>query len=307
MKLGLLFLFLLSSIGYGNTFTEDLVIAVNERTQHNVRYDGAYHRIAYPNGDVPANIGVCTDVVIRSYRSLGVDLQQRVHEDMRDNFSAYPSKRIWGLANPDSNIDHRRVPNLQVFFERHGTVLPITNKAQTYKAGDIVTWMLPGNLPHIGIVVNTYAVDNKTPLIVHNIGAGPQREDVLFRYKITGHYRYEPVVNSIAGIWKHSEKPAWLEITFAADLGGITVKRHDGNSNAVGLTVIKDVIAAAKQTNLSQELQWQGKMFSAQVNGYIDVSLFLTNSTTLEIYESTDLDKQVNILTLTKEHDFSTL
>lgn len=181
-----------SAFSYSNTFTDGLVNAANERTAHTVRYDGAYHRIAYPNGDVPANIGVCTDVIIRSYRTLGIDLQQLVHEDMRDNFSSYPSTRIWGLTKPDSNIDHRRVPNLQTFFKRHGTVLAITNDADSYKAGDIVTWMLPGNLPHIGIVVNELAADNKTPLIVHNIGAGPQREDVLFSYKITGHYRYKP-------------------------------------------------------------------------------------------------------------------
>ncbi|MDP2635605.1 MAG: DUF1287 domain-containing protein [Pseudoalteromonas sp.] len=183
---------LFSAFSYSNTFTDGLVNAANERTAHTVRYDGAYHRIAYPNGDVPANIGVCTDVIIRSYRTLGIDLQQLVHEDMRDNFSSYPSTRIWGLTKPDSNIDHRRVPNLQTFFKRHGTVLAITNDADSYKAGDIVTWMLPGNLPHIGIVVNELAPDNKTPLIVHNIGAGPQREDVLFSYKITGHYRYKP-------------------------------------------------------------------------------------------------------------------
>ncbi|MGO2477224.1 MAG: DUF1287 domain-containing protein [Pseudoalteromonas sp.] len=183
---------LFSAFSHSNSFTEDLMNAANERTQHNVLYDGAYQRIAYPNGDVPASIGVCTDVIIRSYRALGIDLQQLVHEDMRDNFSSYPSKRIWGLTNPDSNIDHRRVPNLQTFFKRLGTVLPITNDADAYKAGDIVTWMLPGNLPHIGIVMGELAPDNTTPLIVHNIGAGPQREDVLFRYKITGHYRYKP-------------------------------------------------------------------------------------------------------------------
>ena len=205
-------LLLFSAFSYSNTFTDGLVNAANDRTTHNVRYDGAYHRIAYPNGDVPANIGVCTDVIIRSYRALGIDLQQLVHEDMRDNFSSYPSKRIWGLTKPDSNIDHRRVPNLQAFFKRHGTVLPITNNADTYKAGDIVTWMLPGNLPHIGIVVDTYSTDNNTPLIVHNIGAGPKLEDILFRYKITGHYRYEPVVNSITSNWKYSKKPAWWEV-----------------------------------------------------------------------------------------------
>lgn len=185
-------LLMFSAFSHSNSFTEDLMNAANERTQHNVLYDGAYQRIAYPNGDVPANIGVCTDVIIRSYRALGIDLQQLVHEDMRDNFASYPSKRIWGLTNPDSNIDHRRVPNLQTFFKRLGTVLPITNDADAYKAGDIVTWMLPGNLPHIGIVMGELAPDNATPLIVHNIGAGPQREDVLFRYKITGHYRYKP-------------------------------------------------------------------------------------------------------------------
>ena len=190
-KLVCILLLLNNYYSCANALTDDLVNAAYDRTTHNVRYDGAYHRIGYPNGDVPANVGVCTDVIIRSYRALGIDLQKLVHEDMRDNFSAYPSKRIWGLTKSDSNIDHRRVPNLQAFFKRHGTMLPITNNAENYKAGDIVTWMLPGNLPHIGIVVNTLSADKKTPLIVHNIGAGPQLENVLFRYKITGHYRYE--------------------------------------------------------------------------------------------------------------------
>ena len=169
---------------------QKLVDAALQRTTQQVRYDGSYLRIAYPGGDVPADIGVCTDVVIRSYRALGIDLQKLVHEDMRDNFSSYPSKRIWGLSRPDSNIDHRRVPNLQAFFRRHGTELPVTRQAADYQPGAIVSWMLPGNLPHIGIVTNQLAPDTGRPMIVHNIGAGPKLEDMLFSYPITGHYLY---------------------------------------------------------------------------------------------------------------------
>jgi hypothetical protein len=170
-------------------FTERLVDAALERTSHQVTYDGSYRRIDYPGGDVPENIGVCTDVVIRTYRVLGIDLQQLVHEDMKASFSEYP--KIWGLERPDSNIDHRRVPNLQTFFRRHGTNLPTSQDAADYEPGDLVTWMLPRNLPHIGIVVNKRSRDGKRPLIVHNIGAGPKAEDMLFEYPITGHFRYQ--------------------------------------------------------------------------------------------------------------------
>ncbi|MGF1689108.1 DUF1287 domain-containing protein [Photobacterium japonica] len=169
-----------------------LVAAAMDRTTHNVRYDGRYISIPYPNGDVPADIGVCTDVVIRSYRQLGIDLQRLVHEDMRQHFSLYPSKRIWGLTRTDRNIDHRRVPNLQVFFQRHGVSLPISHEAKQYQPGDIVTWMLPGNLPHIGIIVDKWSDDGKRPLVVHNIGRGPVLEDMLFDYTITGRYQYQP-------------------------------------------------------------------------------------------------------------------
>ena len=169
-----------------------LVQAVLERTTHQVTYNGSYRKIAYPGGDVPDTIGVCTDVVIRSYRKIGIDLQREVHEDMRANFSVYPKN--WGLKRPDTNIDHRRVPNLQTFFRRHGTELPVTKdsqeNAQKYKAGELVTWMLPGNLPHIGIVTNRTSADGQRPMIVHNVGRGPQLEDMLFRYRITGHYVY---------------------------------------------------------------------------------------------------------------------
>jgi len=173
-------------------FEHDIVGAAHERTRHTVRYDGAYVAIDYPMGDVPKEIGVCTDVVIRSYRSLGTDLQRLVHEDIKANFSQYPSNRIWGLKSPDKNIDHRRVPNLQVFFKRHGQELPITRNTSDYKPGNLVTWMLPGNLPHIGIVTEKINPATGNPMIVHNIGSGPELEDMLFSYKITGHYKYVP-------------------------------------------------------------------------------------------------------------------
>ncbi|GGI69713.1 DUF1287 domain-containing protein [Shewanella hanedai] len=194
-RLTLVLALLCSPTVYAGASAPDLVYAALERTKHSVRYDGAYHSISYPNGDVPANIGVCTDVIIRSYRQLNVDLQALVHEDMLANFSEYPSKRIWGLSRPDSNIDHRRVPNLQTFFTRHGTVLPISQNAKAYRSGDIVTWMLPGNLPHIGIIVNQDVGDKEKPYVVHNIGSGPILEDMLFDYQITGHYRYEATVS----------------------------------------------------------------------------------------------------------------
>ena len=154
-----------------------------------VRYVSSYVRIPYPGGDVPADTGVCTDEIIRSYRAVGVDLQKEVHEDMVRNFAAYPNR--WHRTQPDSNIDHRRVPNLQTFFRRAGAALPVSRDAAAYQAGDLVTWMLPGNLPHIGIVTADTSSAG-TPLIVHNIGRGPEVEDTLFKYPITGHYRYFP-------------------------------------------------------------------------------------------------------------------
>lgn len=185
-------IFLLSKDCFADDFEREIVAAAIERTKQEVVYDGSYFSIPYPNGDVPANIGVCTDVVIRTYRELGTDLQVLVHEDIAKDFHAYPSKRIWGLNRPDKNIDHRRVPNLQVFFSRHGKKLPVTQNARDYVAGDIITWMLPGNLPHIGIVTDRVSDATGNPLIVHNIGSGPSLDDMLFSYEITGHYRYVP-------------------------------------------------------------------------------------------------------------------
>lgn len=170
-------------------FLRRLVSAATERTNHTVRYNPAYVRIPYPGGDVPADTGVCTDEVIRSYRVLGVDLQKEVHEDMVHNFSAYPQKWRWGLGKPDSNIDHRRVPNLMVFFRRQGESLPASTRAEDYGPGDLVTYDLGGNVPHIGIVVDRKGASGGY-MIEHNIGQGPRIEDVLFHWKITGHYRY---------------------------------------------------------------------------------------------------------------------
>jgi hypothetical protein len=169
-------------------FLKKLVAAAEVRTHHLVRYDPTYVRIPYPGGDVPADTGVCTDEVIRSYRAIGVDLQKEVHDDMERNFSAYPRK--WLLGHPDTNIDHRRVPNLMVFFSRKGEALGITQRAEDYLPGDIVTWDLGGSVPHIGIVVAQKSAASGRFMIVHNIGQGPKMEDVLFQWKITGHYRY---------------------------------------------------------------------------------------------------------------------
>jgi uncharacterized protein len=168
-------------------FINKLVAAAVERAQHAVRYDPAYIRIPYPGGDVPANTGVCTDEVIRVYRAVGVDLQELVHEDKAQNFSAYPT---FGARSPDTNIDHRRVPNLMVFFSRKGESLPKTQNTADYSPGDLVTWDLGGNVPHIGIVIDRTAPGTNRHLILHNIGRGPKIEDVLFSWKITGHFRY---------------------------------------------------------------------------------------------------------------------
>lgn len=153
-------------------------------------YDGAYRRIPYPGGDVPRETGVCTDVIVRAYRHAGIDLQVLVHQDMKASFRAYP--KTWGLRRPDPNIDHRRVPNLATFFTRKGTKLPVTRRGSDYKPGDVVTWRLSSGVPHIGLVADVPVRGTDRYLVVHNIGAGAQIEDVLFAYQVTGHYRYRP-------------------------------------------------------------------------------------------------------------------
>ncbi|QYF95260.1 DUF1287 domain-containing protein [Massilia sp. PAMC28688] len=166
-----------------------LVQAAKKQIGVTLRYDPRYEKLAYPGGDVPIERGVCTDVVVRAYRHLGVDLQKLVHEDMSRAWKAYP--KAWQLKRPDRNIDHRRVLNLATWFGRHGETLAVSRDGRDYRPGDIVTWMIPPNLPHIGVVSGEKGW-NGAPLIVHNVGSGTVEDDVLFAWPITGHYRYLP-------------------------------------------------------------------------------------------------------------------
>ena len=172
-----------SSVSSGNK----LAVDAKKQIGVTVSYDPTYRKLDFPRGDVAQDTGVCTDVVVRAYRLQNIDLQQLVNVDMKANFSAYPN--TWGLKSTDKNIDHRRVPNLETYFTRHGQPLSVTDKAG-FLAGDIVSWRLPtSNLPHIGIVSDKLAADG-TPLIIHNIGRGTQEENILFTYPIKGHFRY---------------------------------------------------------------------------------------------------------------------
>ena len=173
---------------HNSPFVQKLVQAALDRTKQWVIYNPAYFKISYPAGDLPAYYGVCTDVVIRSYRALEIDLQKEVHEDMAKSFSLYP--KMWGLKGTDTNIDHRRVPNLMVFFKRKGLELPITKNPKDYQPGDIVTWKLNNGAFHIGLLVPGDSGSSR-PWVVHNIGYGDRREDVLFEWEILGHYRYQ--------------------------------------------------------------------------------------------------------------------
>lgn len=175
----------------GAAFDGDTIArAARSQVGVTLSYDPAYSRIRYPGGDVPLERGVCTDVVVRAFRAAGIDLQARVHEDMRANFRAYP--RQWGLARPDPNIDHRRVPNLQRFFSRQRRALPVSASGADYRAGDVVSWKLPNGLDHIGVVSRLRSDDGERPRVVHNIGQGAREEDVLFAWPQTGHYRWFP-------------------------------------------------------------------------------------------------------------------
>ncbi len=187
--INLLILVFISSQGIAqNDLPDSLSDVAISIINPSITYDPSYFSIPYPNGDVPSDRGVCTDVVIRAYRKLGIDLQMEVHEDMKDNFDHYP--KIWGLTHTDKNIDHRRVPNLMTFFSRKGIEKPISHNSSDYLPGDIVCWDLGGGITHIGIVINQKTNDNQRYLIVHNIGRGQVAEDILFDYKIIGHYTY---------------------------------------------------------------------------------------------------------------------
>ena len=187
--INILLFFLTFNLSFGQTnFSDKLSDSAIQLTKQQVVYDPSYFTIKYPNGDVPSDKGVCTDVIIRAYRKLGIDLQKEVHEDMIANFNKYPKN--WGLKQTDKNIDHRRVPNLMVFFARHGIEKPISDKPEDYLPGDIVCWNLGGSVTHIGLVVNIKSTDGKRYLVVHNIGSGQLLADCLFDFKIIGHYRY---------------------------------------------------------------------------------------------------------------------
>lgn len=173
-----------------NSFQEKLAAAAISIIDPDIIYTPDYVSIKYPNGDVPPKTGVCTDVVIRAFRKVGIDLQKEVHQDMVKNFKLYPNIKKWGLHKTDTNIDHRRVPNLEVFFSRKGQKLAITDMASDYKTGEIVTWMINGKLPHIGIITNKKSPDGKRLMIVHNVGSGQVLEDCLFSYEIVGHFSY---------------------------------------------------------------------------------------------------------------------
>lgn len=185
----LLYFLIATQINFAQDFFQQISACAIEIIDDTIVYDPSYFSIKYPNGDVPEGKGVCTDVVIRAYRKMGVDLQKEVHEDMKQNFNLYP--KIWGLKRTDTNIDHRRVPNLMTFFKRHQAEKPITYTSEDYQPGDIVCWNLGGAITHIGIVTHQKSEDKERYLIVHNIGSGQVSEDVLFAYTIIGHYRYK--------------------------------------------------------------------------------------------------------------------
>lgn len=188
MKFIIIFLAFTAAVCFAEVKPDKLVASARSQIGRTVSYDPAYRKLAYPGGDVPANTGVCSDVVVRALREQGQDLQKAVHDDMARDFGAYPKK--WGLKKPDANIDHRRVLNLMTYFRRQGFAQAVTNRAENFAAGDIVAWDLGGGITHIGIVSDRRSAQ-RTPLVMHNIGRGTQEEDILLRYQIIGHYRWK--------------------------------------------------------------------------------------------------------------------
>ena len=181
--------FVLENLSAQTNFYFRLADSASTLVRQRVEYDATYFTIPFPNGDVPSDKGVCTDVVIRAYRKMGIDLQKAVNEDMKNHFSFYP--KIWGRKVPDTNIDHRRVPNLMTFFSRKGVTKQITQNNKDYLPGDIVCWDLGSGLKHIGLITSVRNEDKSRFMIVHNIGGGQVLEDCLFQFKIIGHYRYQ--------------------------------------------------------------------------------------------------------------------
>jgi len=261
-----------SRIDPNTSFGFALSNAAIERTKHRVRYDGKYVKIGYPWGDVPKSIGVCTDVVIRAYRRLGIDLQQEVHKDISQDFYAYPNLVKWGLKKPDPNIDHRRVYNLQAFFKRHKAELPRSRNPRHYKPGDLVTWMVGPNFPHIGVVVNRPSkADPNRLMIAHNVGYGPQIEDILFRYPMTGHYRYTPQNKKINPALLFAKTPPPASVLRRQQNNGMTYaemlqanKILSGKAQARSLPSLNDLLVDNKKARS------QGKIMLA----HLDASVF---------------------------------
>lgn len=189
IRVALIFFFYSLIVFTQEDFHSQLADSAMSLKDATIIYDPSYVTIDYPGGDIGADRGVCSDVVIRAYRMFSIDLQKEVHEDMMAHFEEYPD--IWGLSAPDKNIDHRRVPNLMKFFERHGTIKPNSLQPAAYSPGDIVCWDLGSGITHIGIVLKERSRDGKRHLVIHNIGGGQVIEDILFDFEIIGHYTYK--------------------------------------------------------------------------------------------------------------------
>ena len=183
-----LFLPLLFLLAVTALAAERLPDAARQQIGITVDYDPSYTAIPYPGGDVPMETGVCSDVTVRALRVLGLDLQKEMHVDIKRNFSAYPCRRMWGQRKPDRNIDHRRVPNQEVYFKRRGWSKPITKNPDDYLPGDIITCLIANSIPHV-MIVSDRKLETGIPLCFHNIGMGTEEEDCLFDFTITGHFR----------------------------------------------------------------------------------------------------------------------
>jgi len=184
-------------------------VIAGARAQIGDAYDASYRVLPYPNGDPPAGQGACTDVVVRSLRAGGYDMQSLVHEDMAAHWGQYPHK--WGLPGPDPNIDHRRVPNLARFFQRHGQTLTTVVSPQTlpqWQPGDIICWRMPGGGDHTGLVSDR-CDPHGVSLVIHNLGRC-EEQDVLTQWPIAGHYRYPKprIVFSVASRHNRRSKQA---------------------------------------------------------------------------------------------------
>lgn len=199
----------LAPLARGLTASQAEKFAAAARAQVGITtgYDPKWTKLAYPGGDVSRSTGVCADVVIRAARDgLNLDLQRLVHEDMAAHFSEYPAYRAWRATRPDANIDHRRVLNLETYFERSQACLWRASRPTAgdgfplpLRVGDTVTWLLDARLPHIAVVVQAgdsqlsgVAAQNRQAHLVHNIGGGAEEVVLaeMHAHRAIGHYRW---------------------------------------------------------------------------------------------------------------------